>query len=138
MRNNAYLDQKINQIWFQYFPDISIINKIHIKFGPIAKKRLGSIRKKNIDRKTGEFDTLILINGHFRDPLIPDYIIEATIAHELCHYAHGFSSPLPQLYQSPHRGGVIDKEMADRDLQPLADKEDRWLQSNWLNYLESV
>ena len=55
----------------------------------------------------------------FRDPAIPEQIISATLVHELCHYAHGFSSPLPRKYSSPHAGGVILRRNEKRGLEAL-------------------
>lgn len=135
-RTDRYLEKTLNSIWSQYFPDIQKYNRVNICFGYRAKKRLGSIRRHNIDRQIGLYDTLILINGHFRDPEIPAYIIKATIAHELCHYAHGISSPLPQTSKFPHRGGRIDQEMELRGLSNLEKMENTWLSQNWYSYLD--
>ena len=104
-------------------------------FGPRAKKRLGSIRKV-FHTDGDEYDTQILINGNFRDPKIPQYVIDATIAHELIHYSHGFSSPLPKLSKFPHRGDIVDKDMKKRGLLSLMEQEYKWLDKNWLDYLD--
>lgn len=137
MRNNKYLEQKLQDIFKKYFSDIPIKNNVHICFGKKAKKRLGSIRERYVGKKSSDFDTLILINGHFRDKYIPEVIIDATIAHELCHYAHGFASPLPQLSRFPHRGGAVDKEMVRRGIGELVLQEQNWLDKNWINYLSN-
>lgn len=137
MRDNLYLCQRLARVWSCYFSDLKIENSLRIGFGPRARLRLGSIRRRNF-RRNGDFDSLILINGHFRDRSIPDYVVDATIAHELCHYAHGVSSPLPQLYRYPHRDGVIDREITKRQLKKLVYKENSWLQRNWLNYLDRL
>lgn len=133
IRDDKFLQLLLVQIWSRYFSDIPISNTIHIQFGRIAKKRLGSIRRYNI--RKNRFDTLILINGHFKNPKIPKYVIVATIAHELCHYSQGFSSPLPQLSDFPHRGGQVYQEMQRRELLKFAKKENIWLQLNWLKFL---
>ena len=136
LRSDQFLVDKLNQVWSQYFSDITKSNPVHIRFGRKAPKRLGSIRRCNIDNATGTFDTLILINGHYRDPSVPSYIVEATITHELCHYAHGFSSPFAQLSRFPHRGGIIDKEMQKRNLASLVNSEKKWLNSQWLKFID--
>lgn len=130
MRNNQYLLNRLQSIWQSYFSDCCMGNNIYIHFGRKAEKRLGSIRKIRY-ANTNRFDTLITINGYFRDKKIPDYVIDATIAHELCHYIHGISSPLPRLCLYPHRGGVIEKEFVKRGIDKLEKLENNWLNQNW-------
>ena len=137
MRDNKLLEGKLEQIWSEYFNDVPKSNRITIGFGRKAKKRLGSIREKK-GESSKKFDTLILINSHFKNRKIPEYIIDATIAHELCHYAHGFASPLPQLSRYPHRGGAVDRELITRGLGHLVKKETDWLNANWFNYLDNL
>jgi hypothetical protein len=69
----------------------------------------------------------ITINGRFRDEKYPTEMIDHTIAHELVHYAHGFPSPGPRLHRYPHRGGVIDKELEDRNLHHLVMFYNMWV-----------
>ncbi|MFA6423437.1 MAG: hypothetical protein WCW17_03230 [Patescibacteria group bacterium] len=134
MRSNIFLKIRLLEIWLKYFNDTPKRNEIEIKFGRCAVKRLGSIRSiKN--PKNGRLDTLIYINGYFRDPKIPEFMIDATIAHELCHYAQGFASPLPQLSPYPHRGGAIDKEVIARGLGHLIKFEKKWLKKYWFRYI---
>ncbi|MFA4995595.1 MAG: hypothetical protein WC536_00400 [Patescibacteria group bacterium] len=130
MRDDTFLSDRLDFLWRKYFTDVLKSNKVHIKFGRKAVKRLGSIRQK-ID----ETDTVITLNGYFKDKKIPRYILDATIVHELCHYAHGFSSPLPQLSRFPHKGGTVDKELIQRGLLDLLKKEKKWLNKNWFKYV---
>lgn len=134
MRNNSNLAERLQMIWSLYFNDVPISNQVQIMFGRKARKRLGSIREKK--KGNSEFDTVITINGYFKDKNIPELVVDATIAHELCHYTHGFASPLPQLSPFPHKGGAVDKEMVKRGLGDLALEEKAWLDENWLNYLK--
>jgi len=85
MRDNIWLEQQLEQIWDTYFSDIKKINEVKIIFGRKARTRLGSIKSA----KDGS--SLIQINSHLRNLLIPEFVIQSTIAHELVHYAHGFS-----------------------------------------------
>lgn len=136
MRTNDFLNERLDFLWDKYFSDIPKRNNVEIKFGKKAIKRLGSIRK--ITHKNGEFDTLIYINGYFKNLALPSFLIDATIVHELCHYAHGFSSPLPRLCRFPHRGDIVDRELKNRKLDELEAKEQEWLNKYWQKHIDSV
>lgn len=126
MRDDAFLRRQLDALLQQNFSDMRRPNEIKIRFGRRAKRRFGSI-KMGKDRGVSQ----ITINGVFRDESIPQQIIAATIAHELCHYAHGFCSPLPKKYEHPHRGGVIERELKKRDLHYLSEYEKIWSKNNW-------
>lgn len=125
MRDNLWLDLKLSEIWERHFADVSRSNEVEIKFGKRARTRLGSIRKSP---KSG---TLITITGFFKDEQVPKYIIDLTIAHELCHYAHGFFSPLPQLSKHPHQGGLVDSELIKRGFGDQLIAQKKWLKQKW-------
>ncbi len=125
MRNNLWLDLKLSEIWEKHFSDVPRSNEVYIKFGRDARTRLGSIRK------IGKSSTLIMITGYFKDKRVPDFMVEATIAHELCHYAHGFFSPLPQLSKYPHLGGLVDNELKTRGFSEQLQAQKSWLKKEW-------
>ncbi len=129
MRTNQWLRQQLTLIWHNFFPELKKRNPIEIKFGRRCRTRLGSIKLEG--RKT-----VITINGLFQNESVPDYVITGTIAHELTHYAHGFSSPHPQLQRYPHQGGIVKKDLEKRGLKNILVKQKKWLKSNWLNYLK--
>lgn len=139
MRDNEWLENRLEYIQRKHFADAKIDNALLIRFGRRARRVLGSIRKNPersiLDKLAGNFDTQIIINGHFRDEQIPEYVIDAVIGHELCHYVHGFSSPLPQLARHPHKGGIVNYEMAKRGLGDLELKQKKWIKLNWIAYL---
>lgn len=126
MRNNLWLKSEFEIFYNKYFSDVPRLNNIDISFGRIARRRFGSIKLAS-DGVTSQ----ITINGVFRDEKIPEQIIYSVIAHELCHYAHGFNSPLPRKYDSPHAGGVIKRELKKRGLSLLEDYEKMWTRKNW-------
>ncbi len=140
MRDQEWLENRMEYLQRKYFSDIKISNPLFIKFGRKAKTHLGSIRKKHqgsfINRFLGDFDTEIIINSHFKDEKIPEYVVDAVIGHELCHYVHGFSSPLPQLSRYPHQGGLVSHEMQERGLSEIEKKQKRWIKRHWLKYLK--
>ena len=113
-RNDVWLLSRLDYLWTNYFSDVKQANKVFIKFGRFSKLRLGSIRMDKLTKYT-----FITITGMFKNENIPTEVIDHTIAHELCHYTHGFSSPNPRLHKYPHHGGVILKELENRGLSKL-------------------
>ncbi len=122
IRNNSWLLARLDYLWTNYFSDISQDNPVYIKFGKYSKFRLGSIK---YDPKQGS--SLITITSMFKNSNIPVEVIDHTIAHELCHYTHGFSSPKAQLHKYPHSGGVIKRELSERGLVHLYAAYQRWV-----------
>lgn len=131
-RDNGWLQGVLDKIWDNYFADVPQENDVRIEFGRRAKRRLGSISLDPRDGKT----SLITMNGIFRDAAIPEFVVEATIVHELTHYAHGFNSPLEQAQAHPHAGGVMRREFAERGLLELYLQQKRWLKENWAGVVQ--
>lgn len=126
-RDQEWLENLLALIWYEHFRDISQTNQVRIRYGRRAKRRLGSI---SLDQKDGH-TSIITVNRIFVDLDIPEYVIRATIVHELTHYAHGFNSPHDQKHQYPHSGGVIRAEFAERGLEQLYLDQKVWLKRNW-------
>ncbi len=131
-RDQEWLESLLAEIWYRHFPDVPEANDVFIIWAKRAKRRLGSIE---IDRRDGK-TTIIKINRLFQDLEVPQFVIEATIVHEMTHYAHGFGSPFEQKQQHPHSGGVIRKEFAERGLVDLYLKQKRWLKQYWTQILK--
>jgi len=117
MRDQLWLTQRLCHIWELLFQDTPKKNTVNICFKGSWKNKFGHI--KRLKNK----DTEIAINKLFQHEIIPEYVIDVTIAHELTHYAHGFHSPLPQLYKHPHKGGIVTKELKKRGFIHLLRKE---------------
>jgi hypothetical protein len=122
MRDDKWLLSRLDHLWLAYFSDVPQLNPVFIHFGRFARLRFGSIK---LDRRSNK--TYITITGMFKDEKVPEEIVDHTIAHELCHYAHGFSSPHAQLHRFPHEGGVIKTEMEKRDLVYLISAYRKWI-----------
>lgn len=128
MRDDRSLIDLLDSIIAINFPEVADHRELlSINFGRRARTRLGSIKQT---RGRGK-QSIITINGLFREEKYPTDIIRATIAHELCHFVHGFSSPLPQLASFPHLGGIVDKELVSRGLGDLLKFQKRWLKAEW-------
>jgi len=147
MRDRKYLENLMYDLWEENFSDIPRRNLVLIKFGKYSKRQLGSIKlaneytkiksllKKNKDDYEAQDDkrvTVITMTKYFQNELVPEYVVSATIAHELCHYAHGFSSPLEKRFEKPHQGNVINKELAKRGLLESQRAADLWLKDHWV------
>lgn len=132
MRDDKWLFQQLDEVWETFFPDMPQDNDVRIVWGRRARQRLGSISRD----KHNDAGTLITINSLFKDEQIPDFVIQATIAHELAHYAHGFHSPLERKFEKPHEGGVVHRELDERGAKKLEQMSKKWLKENWREYLE--
>ena len=124
-RNQAWIEEKLEKMWGSLFSEVPKMNKVVIKFKGKSKYRFGHITKK------GE-DTHIIVNSLFQNELVPEYIIDVTIAHELVHYMHGFFSPLPQLYRYPHQGNIVNKELKKRGFGNMLKLERQWIKNEWM------
>lgn len=146
MRDNKYLENLLYDIWENYFCDVPRLNIVAIKYGKYSKRQLGSIKMikdektfnkylKRLDIQRHELEdytvSLITLTRYFSQDFIPEYVIKSTIVHELCHYTHGFNSPLDKIYKHPHRGNIIKKEFAKRDLLDIYVDSKEWLKDNW-------
>src|SRR3989338_7331933 len=108
-RDNNWLLSRLDTLWTKYFSEVEQTNPIHIKFGRYSKYRLGSIK---LNRRTDHI--YITITSMFKQGSIPVEVVDHTIAHELVHYAHGFSSKRARLHKYPHAGGIVQREMDER------------------------
>lgn len=131
-RNQEWLENFLAQIWYEHFLDIEQTNQVRIRYGRKAKRRLGSISIDPNDQNS----SIITVNRIFTDLQVPEFVIKATIVHELTHYAHGFNSPHEQKHRYPHSGGVIRQEFAERNLESLYVQQKKWLKTNWPRIVE--
>lgn len=132
-RDDPWLQDILRGIWTRYFDDTPLVNTIRASFGPAWKARLGLITLSE-DQKT----TYIEINGLLRVPVVPEFVVSITVAHELVHYVHGFGSPLPQRYKYPHRGGIVKHELLRRGMELEYRQYDAWVYSHWYDFYDSL
>ncbi len=131
-RDQEWLENMLADIWYKHFSDVEQSNTVKIQYGRKAKRRLGSI---SLDRADGQ-TTIITINPLYQDEIVPEYVVKATIVHEMTHYAHGFNSPHQQKQRHPHSGGVIKKEFAERGLEDMYLQQQKWLKEHWPGTVE--
>ena len=150
IRDNKYLENLLYDLWENNFCDVARLNLVTIKYGKYSKRQLGSIKmikdkdtfykyikKYNLNKDIFEIKSVSLINitKYFTYDYIPEYVVRSTIAHELCHYTHGFSSPLKKRYRYPHQGGIIRKELESRGLYDEYKNSKRWLKDHWVSVI---
>lgn len=130
-RDESWLQEILDKIWDNFFEDVPQTNDVRIIYGKRSKRRLGSISLDPSDNTT----SVITMNAIFRREDIPEFVVEATIFHELTHYAHGFNSPMDKAQAHPHAGGVMRREFAERGLLDLYLQQKRWLKEHWRDIL---
>jgi hypothetical protein len=126
-----HLVTHLDEIWQTYFADVPRVNEIEIAYCQPWKRRLGLIRL-SLDNTT----SFIGVNALLQLPQVPGYVLITTIAHEMTHYAHGFGSPLPRLYQHPHANNVVTHELERRGLGETMRLCDEWIESQWFTFYE--
>lgn len=143
MRSEKWLTDQLDLILGKYFANVEVSNPIEIKWGREAKFRFGSIRllkPKGLRiirgfrslrsiRENQPQKSIIVITSMFRNEEIPQKVVQYTICHELCHYAHGFSSSNKRLFRHPHHGGVVNRELTERGAEELIKEFRLWLKS---------
>lgn len=125
MRDDKWLRERMENIWVILFSDVPRKNGISIRFKGRWKNKFGHI--KLLKSK----DTEIVVNSLFKNEIVPEGVIDATIVHELVHYSHGFCSPLEKKYKHPHAGGIIRYELRRRGFEYMMKMEREFVKKEW-------
>lgn len=136
MRDNTWLAQQMKELYDAYFQDVPVENTILVKFGRTSRTRFGSI----IAKPTTGYKlpvTYISINALFKDEIVPEFVIQATLLHEFVHYTHGFHSPIPQKHRYPHQGGIVNKEIRARGAGAILAQQLKWIKHEYRDFLKS-
>jgi len=134
MRDNIWLEKRLDRIWQVLMPEVQRKNKVIIFFKGRWKNKFAHIQRLKDNNKSTE----IAINAFFRYHEVPDFILDTTIAHELIHYMHGFHSPYQKQFKYPHQGGVVDKELKKRGFNFLLVLEKEWIKNKWENIYKEL
>jgi hypothetical protein len=126
-RDNEWLQRRVESLQETYYADMRVGYPIVARFGTRARYRYGCIYSR-------DQTCHILLNRLFAHPDVPDYVLDATLVHELAHYAHGWGSGQPKLYTHPHRGGVVEAEMKKRGCYALEEQAGVWRKSCWQSF----
>ena len=125
MRDDQWLNERLENIWRLLFPDVEKANNVSARFKGKWKNKFGHI--KLLRNKNSE----IAVNSLFKNTVIPEYIIDITLAHELVHYSHGFNSPLKKLFKHPHKGNIVEKELKKRGFENMIKLEKDFVKNKW-------
>ena len=132
-RDNIWLGEKLDFLLKNYFSDVVITNPVEVRFGREAKFRFGSIKLlkprglRMILGKSKPQKSVITITRMFSSQDVPVEVVLYTIAHELCHYVHGFSSYNKRMFRHPHHGGVVNSEIKRRGAEHLIRSYKVWI-----------
>jgi len=124
MRDNEWLSKRLDQIWNMLFPEVERKNKVDVYFKGKWKNKFGHIKR------VGK-NTEIVVNGLFQNEIVPESIVDVTLAHELIHYMHGFNSPHEQKYKHPHAGGIVTRELKNRGFGHMLALEREFVEKDW-------
>lgn len=133
MRNNVWLAERLTYVHGTYFDDIAIPNPLLVRFGRSSRTRLGSINSSYSPER--KLVSIITLTKYFQSIDVPELVLDATLAHELAHYTHGFHSPHPKQYDHPHRGNVVGKELMRRGAGELMRQQEQWLKLYWREHV---
>lgn len=149
MRDNIWLKEKLIEMHQSHFSDITDGNEIVVQFGRKSKTRLGSIslrekgkeKRRLLRHKVKELTyenslSIITINGHLQNEEIPEKLVIGILAHEFCHFVHGFNSLREKRYHLPHSGGIINSELKERGLEDVLKFQKKWLKQNWKSVIK--
>lgn len=130
VRDHDWLINRFDMLLKGYFADVKLGYPIVVTYGLRARRRFGSISERNKH-------SIIRLNALFSHPDVPEKIIDATLAHEMVHYVHGFCSGLPRQVKYPHADHAIEKELKKRGLLEMYEESDVWLKTNWNVFYET-
>ena len=128
---DRYLATKAAALIRENFPDKGIKNLLVIKWGGKWRRTLGHI--KPLENK--EYGSIIEINSLLKSLSIPEYVLDYVLMHELTHYFQGFGSNHERKHKHPHKGGIVEKELARHGWKEITEKSEKWIKENWKNVL---
>jgi hypothetical protein len=129
VRTHLWLETALLAVWDRHFADVPVANTVRIGYCRPSKTRLGWIALSE-----SGLSTHIGINRLLQHLEAPEEVCVITIAHELVHYGRGFGSPLPQRYDDPHAGGIVEHELHTRGLSHALAVYQDWSFHAWDGY----
>jgi len=129
---DKYLASRAAALIRENFPDRGVTNLLVVKWSSKKSKRvLGHIKTL----KDAQFGSIIEINPALKSLSVPEYVLDYVLMHELTHYFQGFGSNHARKHKHPHKGGVVEKELARHGWKEITEKSEKWIKQNWKNIL---
>ncbi len=128
---DRYLANKAASLIRENFAERGVTNLLVVKWGGKWKNKLGHITPL----KDSEYGSMIEINSLMKSLDVPEYVLEYVLMHELTHYFQGFGSNHKRKHKHPHRGGIVEKELARHGWEEITEKSEKWIKENWRNIL---
>jgi hypothetical protein len=128
---DKYLANRAANLIRENFPERGVTNLLVVKWGGKWRGKLGHIKPL----KNCEYGSEIEINSHLKSLDVPEYVLDYVLMHELTHYFQGFGSNHTRKHKHPHRGGIVEKELARHGWAEITEKSERWIKENWRNIL---
>ena len=124
---NNYLAKKTASLIRENFAERGVTNFLVVQTGRKWKRTLGHIKTL----KSNDYGSTIEINPMLFDLDVPEYVLDYVIMHELTHYFQGFASNHEKKHKHPHRGGIVEKELARLGWEEIQKNSDKWIKENW-------
>ena len=128
---DKYLTAKAAALIRENFSDRGVTNLLVIKWGAKSRRTLGHIKSLN----SKEYGSIIEINSMLKSLDVPEYVLDYVLMHELTHYFQGFGSNHERKHKHPHKGGIVEKELARHGWKEITEKSEKWIKENWKNIL---
>ena len=128
---DQYLARRAASLIRENFGERGVTNLLVVKWGKRWNRTLGHI--KTLENK--DFGSEIEINSLFKNPDVPEYVLDYVLMHELVHYFQGFGSNHEKKSKHPHKGGVVDKELDRLGWKEIREKGEAWIKANWRDTL---
>lgn len=128
---DQYLARRTAELIRENFAERGVTNLLVVKWGKRWPRTLGHI--KTLEHR--DFGSTIEINALFKNPDVPEYVLDYVLMHELVHYFQGFGSNHEKKSRHPHKGGVVDKELDRLGWKEIREKGEAWIKANWRDTL---
>ena len=128
---DKYLASKAAALIRENFGELGVTNFLVVKWGGKWRRVLGHIKPL----KDKQYGSIIEINSLLKSLDVPEYVLDYVLMHELTHYFQGFGSNHERKHKHPHKGGIVEKELARHGWEEITQKSEKWIKENWKNVL---
>jgi hypothetical protein len=129
---DKYLASRAAALIRENFSERGVTNLLVVRWARVKSKRvLGHIKPL----RDTQFGSIIEINPALKSLDVPEYVLDYVLMHELTHYFQGFGSNHARKQKHPHKGRVVEKELARHGWEEITEKSEKWIKENWKNLI---